>query len=53
MKRKIEVTLSCFAPIIWMEITVPEGRDAEEYIDELLDSILNDEFRFNADWEFV
>lgn len=53
MKKKIELTLSCFAPTIIMEIQVPENRDEEEYIDELLDSMLNDEFRYNAEWNFV
>lgn len=36
-----------------MEINVPVGRDAEEYIDELLDSLLREEFRWNCDWDFV
>lgn len=53
MIKRIEITLSCFAPTFVMEIQVPEHRDAEEYIDELLDSILIDEFRYNAEWEFV
>lgn len=53
MTKRIEVTLSCFAPTIIMEITIPSNRDAEEYIDELLDSILNDEFRYNIEWDFV
>lgn len=53
MQQLIVVGLSCFAPMIKMEIDVPDGRDTEEYIDELLDSILADEFRYNADWEFV
>lgn len=50
---KISVKLSCFAPTIIMEIAIPEDRDAEEYIDELLDSILAEEFRYNAEWDFV
>ena len=53
MKTKIELTLSCFAPKIIMEIFVPNDRDAEEYIDELLESILAEEFRYNAEWDFV
>ena len=53
MTKKIEVTLSCFAPTIIMEITIPDNRDAEEYIDELLDSMLVDEFRYNAEWDFA
>ena len=34
-------------------ISVPEDRDAEEYIDELLDSILNEDLRYNVEWDFV
>lgn len=50
---KIKVSLSCFTPTIIMDIVIPENRDAEEYIDELLDTILTEEFRYNADWDFV
>jgi len=35
-----------------MEISVPNDRDAEEYIDELLDSMLTEEYRYNAEWAF-
>lgn len=52
-KRTILIQLSCFAPEIEMIIDIPESRDSEEYIDELLDGILNDEFRYKAEWEFV
>lgn len=51
--RRINVLPSCFAPEIVMEINVPVDRDAEEYIDELLDGLLRDEFRWNCDWDFV
>lgn len=53
MITKIELTLSCFAPTIVMEINIPHGRDTEEYIDELLESMLAEEFRYNAEWNFV
>ena len=53
MKVKIELKLSCFAPTVIIEIEVPYDRDAEEYIDELLESILAEEFRYNAEWNFV
>ena len=53
MTTKIELTLSCFAPTIVMEIKIPHNRDAEEYIDELLESMLAEEFRYNAEWKFV
>ncbi len=42
-----------FAPEFEMIIPVPTDRDDEEYIDELLDGILNDEFRYNIEWGFV
>lgn len=52
-KRTISVQPSCFAPEFEMIISIPDGRDSEEYIDELLDAILNDEFRYNVEWDFV
>lgn len=36
-----------------MIISIPEGRDTEEYIDELLDAILNEGLRYNVEWDFV
>ena len=53
MKKKIELYLSCFAPTILMEIKIPNNRDEEEYVNELLESILNDEFRYNLEWDFI
>lgn len=38
-KRTILIKPSCFAPEFEMIIPVPENRDTEGYIDELLDSI--------------
>lgn len=38
---------------ITMTIAVPRDRDPEEYIDEVLDTMLNDDLRYNCDWEFV
>lgn len=52
-KRTIWVKPSCFAPEFEMIIPIPEDRDSEEYIEEMLDSILNDEFRYNVEWDFV
>lgn len=51
--RKILLNLSCFAPGIIMQIFIPEDREEEEYIDELLDSMLTEDFRYNAEWEFI
>ena len=53
MVKRIEVKPSCFEPSFIMEITIPEGRDAEEYIDELLDGILTEDFRYNCEWDFI
>ena len=36
-----------------MIIPIPDERDAEEYIDELLEAVLSDEFHYNAEWDFV
>ena len=44
---------SCFVPVCYMEINVPEYRDAEEYIDEYLDGMLNEEIKWNCDWGFA
>ncbi len=52
-KRTIWVKSSCFAPKFEMIIPIPTDRDDEEYIDELLDGILNNEVRYNIEWDFV
>ena len=52
-KRTICVNPSCFVPGFEMIISVPDDRDTEEYIDELLEGILSDEFRYNVEWDFV
>ena len=52
-QRTIWVKPSCFVPKFEMSIQIPEIRDDEEYIDELLDGILNNEFRYNAEWDFT
>lgn len=36
-----------------MIVSVPEDRDEEEYIDELLDGILSESLRYQAEWDFV
>lgn len=53
MERTIEVDLGCFVTGFKMTIDVPGNRDAEEYIDEYLDTILNINLRYNCDWVFV
>lgn len=52
-KRIIWVKQSYFTPGFEMTIAIPGGRDAEEYIDELLDTILADDFRYNCEWDFL
>lgn len=52
-KRTIWVKPSCFCPEFEMVIPVPNNRDSEEYIDELLDGILNDDLKYNVEWDFV
>ena len=49
----IELKPSCFISPCRMTISVPAEADPEEYIDGFLDAILNDDIRYNAEWEFV
>lgn len=51
-KRTIWVKPSCFTPEIEMIIPIPEDRDAEEYIDEFLDTILCEDLKYNVEWDF-
>lgn len=51
-KVRIWVRPSAFAPEFEMIIRVPNDRDTEEYIEELLDGILREEFRYNVEWGF-
>lgn len=37
---------------IEMIIPIPEDRDAEEYIDEFLDTILCEDLKYNVEWDF-
>lgn len=50
---RISVTPSCFHPSFIMELSVPDDQDEEEYIDSLLDSILQTDLRYNCEWDFV
>lgn len=52
-KRTICIKPSCFIPEFEMIIPVPDNRDSEEYIDELLDGILKDDLKYNVEWDFV
>ena len=51
--RTIFVKASYFAPGFRMAIDIPDDRDAEEYIDELLDAILSPDLKYNIAWDFV
>lgn len=51
-KRTIWVKPTCFAPGFELSIAVPESRDAEEYIDELLETVLREDLRYNVEWDF-
>ena len=49
---RICADFGCFCPSVTMEIVIPPDRDPEEYIDEYLDGILNENLRYNTDWYF-
>lgn len=51
--KKVNVDLGCFEPEIVITIDVPCDEDAETYIDEFLDNILNENLRYNCDWNFI
>ena len=53
MKRTISVTPSCFHPTFEMIISIPDGKDPCDYIDTFLDSILNEDLKYNAEWDFT
>jgi hypothetical protein len=53
MKKRIALSLAFLDDPIIMEIQVPDDRDTEEYIDELLERILAEDFRYSAEWDFV
>ena len=52
-KQTIWVKPSSFSPEFTKIIEIPEDRDSEEYIDELLDGILSESLRYQAEWDFV
>ena len=51
-KRRISVKPSAFAPEFEVIISIPNQYDAEEYIDQLLDGILAEDFKYNIEWDF-
>ena len=50
---RISISLSCFIPEFIMEIPVPYNQDPEEYINQFLDNILNNDLRYNVEWDFL
>ena len=53
MEYTIKVYPSCFMTGFKMTIEVPIDEDPEEYIDAYLDAILNEDLKYNCEWEFV
>ena len=53
MERTIRVWPSCFVKDFKMIVDVPDNVDAEEEIDSLLDALLNENLKYNCEWEFV
>lgn len=51
MLHTVNVFPSCFIKGFRMIIEVPDSEDAEEYIDAYLDAILNEDLRYNCEWE--
>lgn len=51
-KRTIVVKFSYDLPDIEMIIPIPFEVDTEEYIDKLLEAILDDKFKYGAEWDF-
>jgi len=49
----IVFTPDCFHPDIKITIAVPADHDAEEYIDQYLESILNNNILYNCEWSFA
>lgn len=48
----IRVTPTCFTPGFLMIVSVPITEDAEEYINDLLESFVDRELFYNLEWDF-
>ena len=53
LRTEIRIKPSCFLPMLEMTVYVPKDRDAEEYIDELLEAMLKEDLTFNVEWDFI
>lgn len=51
--ERIVIRPNCETPVFEMTISVPDDRDAEEYIDEFLDGVLAKELRDSCFWDFA
>ena len=51
-KTRIVVTVTGLDSSFVMEIPVPDDREEEEYIDEFLEKLFCEEFRYNHQWDF-
>ena len=52
-KRTIYIEPIGAVPGFEMIIPIPDDRDDEEFIDEMLDGILKDKLRYEIEWDFV
>ncbi len=52
-REVILLSLPNFATKIRMEINVPNDRDPEEYIEEMIDFIFNENIIYDIDWDFA
>lgn len=52
MKYAIQLSVSCFMPTVEVIFNVPDDEDPEEYIDEYLEAVLGEEFKYNCEWTF-
>lgn len=53
MNHTIIVHASSCAPEFTLTLSVPDGKDPKLYIDTFLENILNEDMRYNFEWEFA
>lgn len=53
VKKKIWLKPSCFVPEVEMIFTLPDNVNSENYINDFLKSIFNEEMLLNCEWDFV
>lgn len=52
-KRTISIKPSCFSPEFDMMFPFPKTVMMRNISDELLDGILNEDLRYNVEWDFI